>query len=79
MFHDRMHVEDAAAAARTIVIDTGMARGTDFDLDRDTQELLLCNGHEAGLDFPDGASGQPAWDWVACRRTYSLKPSPTPL
>jgi hypothetical protein len=69
VFYDRMHVEDAAAAARTIVIDTGMVRATDFDLDRDTQELLFCKGREAALDFLDGAPGQPAWDWAAGRRT----------
>lgn len=57
-------------AARTIVIDTGMARATDFDLDRDTQELLFRKGREAVLDFLDGAPGQPAWDWAAYRRTY---------
>jgi len=68
VFYDRMHVEDAAAAARTIVIDTGMVRATDFDLNLDTQELLFCKGREAALDFLDGAPGQPAWDW-ACRRT----------
>ena len=76
VFYDRMHVEDAAAAARTIVIDTGMVRATDFDLDRDAQELLFCKGHEAALDFLDGAPGQPAWDWAACRRTFRSRQPP---
>ena len=76
VFYDRMHVEDAAAAARTIVIDTGMVRATAFDLDRDTQELLFCKGREAALDFLDGAPGQPAWDWAAYRRTYGSSQPP---
>jgi Patatin-like phospholipase len=76
VFYDRMHVEDAAAAARTIVIDTGMVRATDFDLDRDTQKLLFCKGREAALDFLDGAPGQPAWDWAAYRRTYGSSQPP---
>jgi hypothetical protein len=76
VFYDRMHVEDAAAPARTIVIDTGVVRATDFDLDRDTQELLFCKGREAALDFLDGAPGQPAWDWAAYRRTYGSSQPP---
>jgi hypothetical protein len=76
VFYDRMHVEDAAAAARTIVTDTGMVRAIDFDLGRGTQELLFCKGREAALDFLDGAPGQPAWDWAACRRTYRSSQPP---
>lgn len=76
VFHDRMHGEDAAAAVRTIVIDTGIARAADFDPDRDTQELLFCTGREAALDFLDRAPGQPAWDWAAYRHTYRSSQSP---
>jgi hypothetical protein len=39
-FYDRTHIDDAAAA-RTIAVDTGMVRVTDFNLDRDTQDLLF--------------------------------------
>jgi NTE family protein len=69
-FCDRRHVDDAAIAARTIVVDTGTVRATDFNLDRDTQDLLFRKGREAALNFLDGAPGQPAWDWETYKRTY---------
>ena len=50
-FRDRRHVDDAAVAARTIVVDTGTVRATDFDLDRDAQDLLFRKGREAALNF----------------------------
>ena len=70
VFYDRSHIDDAAAAARTIVVDTGTVRVTDFDLDRDTQDLLFRKGREATLKFLDGAPGQPAWDWDGYKRSY---------
>ena len=69
-FCDRRHLDDAAVAARTIVVDTGTVRATDFDLDRHAQDLLFSKGREAALKFLDGAPGQPAWDWEAYKRTY---------
>ena len=75
-FYDRMHIDDQAAAARTIVIDTGAVRATDFDLDRDTQDLLFRRGREAALDFLDGGPGQPGWDWEAYKRAYRSSQSP---
>jgi NTE family protein len=75
-FYDRMHIDDAAAAARTIVIDTGTVRATDFDLDRDTQDALFRRGCDAAVRFLDGAPGQPAWDWETHRRTYRTSRSP---
>jgi hypothetical protein len=48
-FYDQTHIGEAAAAARTIVIDTGTVRATDFDLDREAQDLL----------FPERAGGGP--------------------
>jgi NTE family protein len=69
-FCDRRHVDDVAIAARTIVVDTGTVRATDFTLDRDTQDLLFRKGREAALNFLDGAPGQPAWDWETYKRTY---------
>jgi len=80
-FYDRMPIGDAAVAARTIVVDTGVVdtgtvRATDFDLDRDTQDLLFCKGREGALAFLDGAPGQPAWDWEAYKLTYRSSQSP---
>jgi NTE family protein len=69
-FHDRMHIDDAAITARTIVVDTGTVRATDFNLDQDTQDMLFQKGREAALKFLDGAAGQPAWDWEAYKRTH---------
>jgi hypothetical protein len=74
-FYDRAHI-DEAAAARTIVIDTGTVRATDFGLDREAQDLLFRKGREAALAFLDGAPGQPGWDWEACKRTYRSSQSP---
>ena len=69
-FYDRTHIDEAAATARTIVIDTGTVRATDFDLDREAQDILFRKGREAALEFLDGEPGQPGWDWEACKRTY---------
>ena len=69
-FYHRMHIDDAAVAARTIFVDTGKVRATNFDLDQDTQNMLFQKGREAALKFLDGAPGQPAWDWEAYKRIY---------
>ena len=69
-FYDRMHVDDPAVTARTIFVDTGKVRATDFDLDRGTQDMLFQNGRDAARKFLDGAPGHPAWDWEAYKREY---------
>jgi NTE family protein len=69
-FYDRMHIHDAATAARTIIVDTGPVKATDFGLDRDTQDMLFRKGREAAARFLDGGPGQPAWDWEAYKRTH---------
>lgn len=75
-FYDRAGIDDAAAAARTIVIDTGTVRATDFGLDRDTQDLLFRKGRQAAVDFLDGAPGKPGWDWEAYKHAYRGSRSP---
>jgi NTE family protein len=75
-FYDRARIDEAAATARTIVIDTGTVRATDFDLDREAQDLLFRKGREAALEFLDGAPGQPGWDWEVYKRTYRSSQSP---
>ena len=75
-FYDRAHIDEAAATARTIVIDTGTVRATDFDLDREAQDLLFRKGRAAALEFLDGAPGQPGWDWEVYKRTYRSSQSP---
>jgi len=59
-FYDQTHIGEAAAAARTIVIDTGTVRATDLDLDREAQDLLFRKGREAALEFLDGTPGSQA-------------------
>jgi len=75
-FYDRMHIDDASVTARTIFVDTGKVRATDFDLDRDAQNMLFRSGRDAALKFLGGAPGQPAWDWDAYKRTYRSGQSP---
>ena len=75
-FYDQTHIDEAATTARTIVIDTGTVRATDFDLDREAQDILFRKGREAALEFLDGAPGQPGWDWEAYKRTYRSSQSP---
>lgn len=67
---DQRHIDDPAVAARTIVVDTGTVRATDFSLNRDTQDSLFQKGREAAVTFLDGAPGQPAWDWEAYKRAH---------
>jgi NTE family protein len=64
-FHDRLHLDDPAVVARTMFIDTGKVRSTDFDLDQATQQLLFENGRRAAERFLDGADGCPGWDFEA--------------
>ena len=55
-FYDRAHIDEAAAAARTIVIDTGTVRATDFGLDREVQDLLFRKGRDVALAFHSGGA-----------------------
>lgn len=64
-FYDRMHLHASDAVDRTIFIDTGKVRSTDFDLSRDDQEMLYRRGREAALKFLDGGPDRPAWDFDA--------------
>lgn len=73
-FHDRIHVDDSHAIARTIFIDTESVRPTEFDLSDADRELLYRNGRQAASDFLDGTDSRPAWDfdrYVAAYRTAS--------
>ncbi len=66
VFYDRMRVEDAAAVARTIVIDTGTVRATDFDLDRTPRTCCSAKG-----------ARQPWPSWTARRGSLSGTGQPT--
>lgn len=56
-FHDRMHINDLSVIARTIFVDTGDVRATDFDIDRATQDMLYRSGRRAAGEF------LPMWDF----------------
>jgi NTE family protein len=68
-FHDRMHVDDLDTQARTIFVDTGSVRATDFNISAQTRDALYLSGRRAAMAFFDGTDGQPPWDW----ETYKAK------
>lgn len=62
-FYDGMHVDSADARARTIFIDTGEVRTTEFDLSEAQREMLFAQGRRAAIDFLDGTATRPGWDF----------------
>jgi len=50
-FHDQMHIDDPAVLARTMFVDTGRVKATDFDIDEPTQDMLFTNGLAGGKEF----------------------------
>jgi NTE family protein len=58
-FHDQMHIDDPSVLARTMFVDTGSVKATDFDLDEPTQDMLFDNGRRYAGKFLDG------WDFDA--------------
>ncbi|MGH2631479.1 MAG: patatin-like phospholipase family protein [Actinomycetota bacterium] len=58
-FHDQMHVDDPSVLARTMFVDTGTVKATDFDLDDLTQDMLFDNGRRGAQKFLEG------WDFDA--------------
>lgn len=64
-FYDRQHIDASDAIARTIFVDTGGVRTTQFDLDAEDREMLYRNGRRAAIEFLDGSDRRPAWDFDA--------------
>lgn len=62
-FYDGMHIDSADAVARTIFIDTGSVRTTQFDLGETEREMLYRNGRQAAIDFLDGTATRAGWDF----------------
>ena len=56
-FHDQMHISDPAVLARTMFVDTGQVKATDFDIDEPTQDMLFTNGKGGAEAFLK------AWDF----------------
>ena len=50
-FHDQMHIDDPSVLARTMFVDTGGVKATDFDIDEPTQGMLFDNGRSAASTF----------------------------
>jgi NTE family protein len=69
-FHDRLHVGRPDVLARTIFVDTGDVRATDFDLSRDAAEELYERGRNAATRFLDGDDRHPAWNFDDYVRRY---------
>ena len=63
-FHDQMHIDDPSVLARTMFVDTGSVKATDFDLDEATQEMLFESGRTAATKFLSG------WDFDRYVDTY---------
>lgn len=76
-FYDRMHIESSDATARTIFVDTGHVRATDFDLSAQSREMLYENGREAARQFLDGTAERPAWDFDAYVARHRTVPATT--
>jgi NTE family protein len=62
-FYDGMHIESADALARTIFIDTGRIRTTQFDLTSADRDMLYRRGRDAATKFLDGTKSSPGWDF----------------
>ena len=56
-FHDQIHIDDPAALARTMFVDTFGVRATAFDIDRSLQDTLYRSGPRTAKKFLDG------WDF----------------
>jgi len=69
-FHDRIHIGRSEVLARTIFVDTGDVRATDFDLSPAAAQELYERGRLAATEFLDGDDHHPAWDFDDYLRRY---------
>jgi NTE family protein len=63
-FYDRLHVAEEAVQARTIFVDTGTIRATDFDLSVDQADCLYESGRAAATAF------LATWDFEEYKRKF---------
>lgn len=75
-FYDRMHIDRADVAARTIFVDTFGVKATDFDLSAKTAETLFESGRKATTAFLDGDERRPKWDFEAYKQQWRSVPGP---
>ncbi|WOQ18054.1 patatin-like phospholipase family protein [Raineyella sp. W15-4] len=69
-FYDRMHIDEDGTIDRTIFIDTGKIRTTQFDLSDEDRDMLYRNGRTAAEQFLDGTADRPGWDFAAYVAKY---------
>ncbi len=77
-FYDRMHIDDPSVIVRTIFVDTGDVKATDFGLTATQRDRLFDNGRAAALKFLDGDGDQPGWDWENYIATFRSGPASLP-
>jgi NTE family protein len=65
-FYDRIHVAKEEVRARTIFVDTGGIRATDFDLSPDQADWLYESGRSAATAFLAG------WDFEEYKRRFRV-------
>lgn len=76
-FHDGLHIDSADACARTIFIDTGKVRTTQFDLSDADRDQLYQSGREAATRFLDGTADGPGWDFDRYIREHRTPAGPS--
>ncbi|MEA5153744.1 patatin-like phospholipase family protein [Raineyella sp.] len=69
-FYDQLHIDEDGAIDRTIFIDTGTIRTTQFDLSDTDRDLLYRNGRRAAEQFLDGSGDRPGWDFEAYKAEH---------
>ena len=70
-FHDQMHIDDPAVLARTMFVDTGSVKATDFGIDQPTQNTLFTNGRTAASTFLAG------WNFKRLREEVPERAAPS--
>ena len=73
-FYDQMHIDDPAARARTMFVDTLGVKATDFDIDETIQDRLYDNGRVAATKFLHGDDDHEAWSFERYVAKYRTKP-----
>ena len=63
-FHDQMHINDPSVLARTMFVDAGQVKATDFDIDEPTQDMLFTNGKSGAQEFLKG------WDFESYKKEF---------
>jgi len=64
--HDQMHLDQPAAQARTVFVDTFGIRATDFEISNEQQEALYESGRQAARTFLK------SWDFAEYKRQFPL-------